>query len=55
MRLRPMRRPSALEDITWRQTGTHKYAKRWSPVADTLLHYSRTEEYIWNPLHIPHY
>jgi site-specific DNA-methyltransferase (adenine-specific) len=41
-------------DITWRRTGTHSDAKRWSPVADTLLHYSRTGEYIWNPLHVPH-
>lgn len=41
-------------DITWQRTGTHSDAKRWSPVADTLLHYSRTGEYIWNPLHMPH-
>jgi len=41
-------------DITWQRTGTHSDAKRWSPVADTLLHYSRTEDYIWNPLHVPY-
>ena len=41
-------------DITWQRTGTHSDAKRWSPVADTLLHYSKTNEYIWNPLFIPH-
>ena len=41
-------------EITWRRTGTHSDAKRWSPVADTILHYSKTDEYIWNPLHMPH-
>ena len=41
-------------DITWQRTGTHSDAKRWSPVADTLLHYSKSEAYIWNPLHVPH-
>lgn len=41
-------------DITWQRTGTHSDAKRWSPVADTLLHYSRGDEYIWNPLFTPH-
>lgn len=41
-------------DITWQRTGTHSDAKRWSPVADTLLHYSKSGEYIWNPLHMPH-
>lgn len=41
-------------DITWRRTGTHSDAKRWSPVADTLLHYSKTDEHVWNPLFMPH-
>lgn len=41
-------------DITWRRTGTHSDAKRWSPVADTLLQYSKTADYIWNPVFKPH-
>src|SRR5579859_987722 len=41
-------------DITWQRTGTHSDAKRWSPVADTLLHYSKTDASTWRPLHIPH-
>jgi site-specific DNA-methyltransferase (adenine-specific) len=41
-------------DITWQRTGTHSDAKRWSPVADMLLHFSKSEAYIWNPLHVPH-
>ncbi len=43
-----------LADVTWKRTGTHSDAKRWSPVADTLLHYSKTRSPTWNPLHQPH-
>lgn len=41
-------------EVTWRRTGTHSDAKRWSPVADILLHYSKADEFTWNPLHLPH-
>ena len=41
-------------EITWQRTGTHSDAKRWSPVADILLHYSKAEAFTWNPLHLPH-
>jgi site-specific DNA-methyltransferase (adenine-specific) len=41
-------------EITWQRTGTHSDAKRWSPVADVLLHYSKTGDFTWNPLHLPH-
>lgn len=43
-----------LAEITWKRTGTHSDAKRWSPVADNLLHYSRAENPTWIPLHAPH-
>jgi len=43
-----------LADITWKRTGTHSDAKRWSPVADNLLHYSRAENPTWNPLRAAH-
>jgi len=41
-------------EITWQRTGTHSDAKRWSPVADILLQYSKAGDATWNPLHIPH-
>src|SRR2546426_7775157 len=41
-------------EITWQRTGTHSDAKRWSPVADILLHYSRMDACTWRPLHLPH-
>lgn len=41
-------------DITWQRTGTHSDAKRWSPVADVILHFAKTEDHTWNPLYVPH-
>jgi DNA modification methylase len=41
-------------DITWQRSATHSDAKRWSPVADTLLYYGRTGSVIWNAIHLPH-
>lgn len=43
-----------LADVTWQRTGSHSDAKRWSPVSDSLLHYSRGETPRWNPIHLPH-
>ncbi len=41
-------------EVTWRRTTTHSDAKRWSPVADILLHYSTTDTFTWNPPYEPH-
>jgi site-specific DNA-methyltransferase (adenine-specific) len=43
-----------LAEITWKRTGTHSDAKRWSPVADILLHYSRGNSPTWNSQYEPH-
>ncbi|HUZ95864.1 MAG TPA: DNA methyltransferase, partial [Edaphobacter sp.] len=43
-----------LAEITWRRTGTHSDAKRWSPVADHILHYAKEFKTTWHPLHEPH-
>lgn len=43
-----------LAEITWRRTGTHSDARRWSPVADVLLHYAKGDSPTWNPIHVPH-
>ena len=39
-------------EITWKRTTTHSDAKRWSPVADVLLHYSKGDRFVWNPVYI---
>ncbi len=41
-------------EITWLRSPIHNDAKRWSPVADNLLYYSRGIDPIWNPQHRPH-
>ena len=35
-------------EIVWKRTGAHNAAKRWGPIHDTLLFYSKTDRYIWN-------
>jgi site-specific DNA-methyltransferase (adenine-specific) len=41
-------------EVTWQRTNTHSDAKRWSPVADILLFYSKTEAFTWNPPYAQH-
>lgn len=42
-----------VSEITWQRTNAHNDAKRWSPVADTLLFYSKGGTFTWNPVHVP--
>lgn len=35
-------------EIIWRRTGAHGRAKRWGPIHDVLLFYSKTDDYTWN-------
>ena len=35
-------------EITWKRTSGHSSAKRWGPVHDTLLFYSKSDKYVWN-------
>lgn len=41
-------------EITWERTTTHNDAKRWSPNADIILYYGKTDAVTWNPVHLPH-
>ncbi len=38
-------------EITWKRTSAHSSAKRWGPIHDILLFYSRTDEYKWNSMY----
>ena len=39
-----------LNEIIWKRTGAHSSAKRYGPVHDTILYYSRSSNYTWtNP------
>ena len=35
-------------ELAWRRTGSHGGAKRWGPIHDTILFYSKSERYQWN-------
>lgn len=35
-------------EIIWRRTGAHGRAKRWGPIHDVLLFYTKTDRYTWN-------
>jgi DNA modification methylase len=35
-------------EITWKRTFAHGSAKRWGPVHDTLLFYTKSDTYTWN-------
>ncbi|MBB3566092.1 site-specific DNA-methyltransferase [Rhizobium sp. BK491] len=40
--------PRFKNEIAWKRTGHHGGARRWGPVHDTLLFYTKGERYTWN-------
>lgn len=38
-------------EIVWKRTSAHSYAKRWGPVHDVILFYTKGKDYTWNALH----
>src|SRR6266545_1784644 len=43
-----------LNEIIWKRIGAHSTAKRWNVVHDVILVYSKTDEYLWNPIEVEH-
>ncbi len=41
-------------EITWKRTSAHSSAKRYGPVHDTLLFYTKGKKYTWNKLFQPY-
>ena len=37
--------------ITWRRAIAHNDATRWGRISDTILFYTKTDQWVWNPLH----
>jgi len=35
-------------EITWKRSGSHGGAKRWGPIHDTILFYTRSQTFTWN-------
>ena len=36
-------------EIAWKRTSAHSSARRYGPVHDTILFYSKTASFVWNP------
>lgn len=43
-----------LNEIIWRRSGSHNSAKRYGPIHDTLLFYSKTADYKWRKTFRPY-
>ena len=41
-------------EIIWKRTSAHSDPKRWGNVHDTILYYSKEDEFVWNPTYIEH-
>lgn len=35
-------------EIIWRRTGSHGKSKRWAPIHDVLLYYTKSDQFTWN-------
>lgn len=41
-------------EIVWKRSHAHSSAKRWGPVHDVILFYTKTDKYTWNKLYQPY-
>lgn len=46
--------PNFRNEVIWKRTGAHGSAKRWGPIHDVLLFYSKSDAYTWRPLYQPY-
>ncbi|HEY9020114.1 MAG TPA: DNA methyltransferase [Paracoccaceae bacterium] len=35
-------------EVIWKRTSSHNSARRWGPIHDTILFFSKTNEFVWN-------
>ena len=38
-------------ETVWRRTYAHNSARKWGPVHYTILFYTKTDDYVWNPIY----
>jgi DNA modification methylase len=43
-----------LSELIWKRTSAHSSAKRYGPVHDTLLYYSKSDKHTWNNIYLPY-
>lgn len=41
-------------EIVWKRTSAHSDTKRWGSVHDTILFYSKSDKFTWNPVYLAH-
>jgi len=41
-------------EIIWKRTSAHSDPKRWGNVHDTLLYYTKSNQFNWNPVYLEH-
>lgn len=41
-------------EVVWKRTSAHSSAKRWGPIHDIVLFYSKSDQYTWNRLFQPY-
>jgi len=41
-------------EVIWKRTSAHSSAKRYGPVHDVLLFYTKSDAYVWNQQYTPH-
>jgi DNA modification methylase len=41
-------------EIIWRRSGSHNSANRYGPIHDTILFYTKSDEYTWNKTYRPY-
>jgi DNA modification methylase len=41
-------------EIIWKRTSSHNSAKRWGPVHDVILYYTKSNKYTWNRVSQPY-
>ena len=41
-------------EIVWRRTGAHGKSRRFGPIHDVILFYTKSNDYVWNPIKRPY-
>ena len=41
-------------EVIWRRTSSHNRARRWGPIHDTILYYTKSGKYTWNRVFQPY-
>jgi site-specific DNA-methyltransferase (adenine-specific) len=41
-------------EIIWQRTNAHSDSKTWSRVSDSIFFYTKSQEFCWNPIYVPH-